>query len=88
MHLNKSVSVSCIVWYILKFSNNKQIVSILKFFLAAVIFFFILDKSMSDDKNIPNPYGRKGGLEHRAKVKEVTEGYGIKPEFHSYNRKD
>ncbi|HMV45645.1 MAG TPA: hypothetical protein PK079_11610 [Leptospiraceae bacterium] len=27
---------------------------------------------MSNDKNIPNPYGRKGGIEHQAKVKEVA----------------
>lgn len=108
---------------------------------------------MSEDKNIPNPYGRKGGLKHQQKVKEVAtdikdrgflpvlekflrlfsgkgkymdvvaldennnqvieihqvgkitksgipvirerktikeveEGYGIKPEFHSYNNED
>ena len=27
---------------------------------------------MSEDKNIPNPYGRKGGIKHQVKVKEVA----------------
>lgn len=26
---------------------------------------------MSEDKNIPNPYGRKGGIKHQEKGKEV-----------------
>ncbi|MBK8395836.1 MAG: hypothetical protein IPL26_11440 [Leptospiraceae bacterium] len=68
---------------------------------------------MSEDKNIPNPYGRKGGIKHQEKgkeveihqvgkqtksgipvirerktIEEVGEGYGMKPEFHSYNNED
>lgn len=28
---------------------------------------------MSDDKKVPNPYGKLGGPKHQAKVKEVSE---------------
>lgn len=28
---------------------------------------------MKEEKKVPNPYGRKGGLEHQAKVNEVAE---------------
>jgi hypothetical protein len=28
---------------------------------------------MPEDKKVPNPFGRKGGLEHQAKVNEVAE---------------
>ncbi|HRG49331.1 MAG TPA: hypothetical protein PLG41_24215 [Leptospiraceae bacterium] len=31
---------------------------------------------MSEEKKVPNPYGRKGGLEHQAKVEEVAKEVG------------
>ena len=33
---------------------------------------------MSEEKKVPNPYGRKGGLEHQAKVEEVAKEVGEK----------
>ena len=54
--LRKIITIVCFVNSIC-YTNDM----FFKFRLALKIPFFILDKSMSEDKNIPNPFGRKGG---------------------------
>lgn len=37
-------------------------------------------------KKIPNPFGKLGSPEHKEEVDEIEEGFGLRPQFHPYNK--